>query len=133
MAETSPRTINWYIDRAMIRSGAPSERVLGEQVGLAPNSLSNYRTGRAFPSDQIMERLAELADADPDMALIDLNIWRAKTDTVRDRYTRLARMLEKASAAVIVAVGIVGLLAAPTGTHAEQNDAPAAYSVHYGK
>ena len=95
MAQKPQRTIDWYIDLAMIRTGVQSERALGEKAGLAANSLSNYRTGRAFPSDQIMERLAELACADADFALVDLNIWRAKTDSVRQRYMRLAQILSE--------------------------------------
>lgn len=125
MTEPAVRTVDWYIDRALIRSGAPSDRTLGVELGLSPNSLTNYRTRRAWPSDQAMIRLAELADIDPDIALMDLNAWRAKADDVRDRYTNLARMLEKAGVAVAAAIIAVVGIAAPTETKAEQTDVSA--------
>lgn len=133
MTEPAVRTVDWYIDRALIRSGAPSDRTLGVELGLSPNSLTNYRTRRAWPSDQAMIRLAELAGIDPDVALMDLNAWRAKAEDVRDRYTNLARMLEKAGVAVAVAIVAIVGIAFPAETKAEQNDvSPVAY-VHYGK
>lgn len=121
MTEPSVRTVDWYIDRALIRSGAPSDRVLGERIGLAPNSLTNYRTKRGWPSDHVMIRLADLAGIDPDIALMDLNSWRAKEDTVRERYTRLAKMLEKVGAGfAITVIFIAGVLTAPHADALEQ-------------
>ena len=124
-------TIDWYIDRALDSSGAPSDRELSRRLGLAANSLNNYRMKRAWPSDEAMLRLAELAGADPDVALMDLNAWRAKGDAARDRYSRLARMLEKVGASAAVAIVAIVGIAAPTETKAEQTDRFAAETIHY--
>lgn len=119
MAEPQVRTVDWYIDRAMIRSGAPSERQLSGRLGLAHNSLTNYRTHRAWPSDQAMIALADLAGIDPDVALMDLNRWRTKSDAARDRYERLATLLEKAGATAAAILLGVGILAGPGRADAE--------------
>ena len=115
-------TVDWYIDRALDSSGAPSDRELSRRLGLGPTAINNYRIGRAWPSDEAMVKLAELAGVDPDIALLELNSWRAKEEAVRKRYSRLAKVLEKAGAMVAATAIFIGtLLSAPT-TEALERD-----------
>jgi transcriptional regulator with XRE-family HTH domain len=69
-------TIDWYIDAAKARSGIKSERKLSEFLGLKFVAISSYRTGRAFPSDDTMVKLAKMAGVNPDIALLELSVWR---------------------------------------------------------
>ena len=117
------RTLNWYLDRALARAGDPSERTFAMRIGLAAGSLSNYRQRKAWPSEAVMIRIAEAAGLDPDRALQDLHSWRAPTPELRERYQRIAKVLEKAGAMVaITAIFIGGILATPTAEALERDE-----------
>ena len=94
-------TVDEYMDTAKARCGINSDRALSLALNLRQAGTNEYRTRRAWPSDETMIRLADLAGADRDQALLDLNAWRATTAEVRSQYERIARLV-KASAAVII-------------------------------
>ena len=68
--------VNAYLDAALQRSGVGSDRQLAYRLGISQSAISSYRTGRAWPDDDVMIRIAWTATADPTRALIDLNTWR---------------------------------------------------------
>ena len=99
------RSINWYIEEAKTRTGIKSDRKLAEMVGLAPNATFFWKSGRAFPSDEAMFKLAKIAGINPLVGLIDLNIWRSNGATQK-AYQEIQKGIKVTS----VFVGITGLL-----------------------
>ncbi len=91
-------TIDDYIDLAIARQGFTSERELGRALGFKGNPVNHWRTKRAWPADPTMIQLARMAGVDTIWALIELNIWRSRTIAVRNEYSALRSLVEKARA-----------------------------------
>src|SRR3990167_10061762 len=91
-------TIDDYMDAARARHGLNSDRQLARQIGLSAPSVNSWRTKRAWPDDETMVRLADLAGIDLERALTDLNHWRAGPKA-RPIYERI---LARLTAALIV-------------------------------
>lgn len=114
------RDIEFYICKAMENGGISSGRKLGLELGLSEASITQFRTGRAFPSDTVMIKLATLAGIDPDVGLLDLNLWR----TTGEAKAGYARLLKKITASVIGAAVLL-----PASAHAAVIGASAAQSL----
>ncbi len=108
------RTVHDYMDRAQARNPLlKSDRRLSLAVGKTETAASFWRTGRTWPSDETMIRLAVLAGVDPEEALIELNIWRAQSPETRDWYSRIAEKVRSSLAQVLIA-GVTSALVAST-------------------
>lgn len=90
------RTVDDYMDLAKTRLGV-SDRGLSLHLGLAGGATNNYRTKRAWPSEETILKLAALADVPEDQALMDLNAWRSRGKT-REIYERLAAKIAATAA-----------------------------------
>lgn len=77
-------SIDQYLDLAKERQGFRSDNAINKALGFAGNSVNYWRQKKTWPSDERMIALADLAGIDPEIALLDLNIWRAagKTKTI---------------------------------------------------
>lgn len=121
------RTIDWYVDKARDHAGIRSDRGVGIALGGAPQLVSHWRTKRAWPSDETMLKLADLAGEDPESALLDLAIWRTYDTPAGKIYQKMANKLKTAAAAFVIAIlGVSG--PAGAGTLMEQGN-PAADKV----
>lgn len=120
-------TIDEYIDEAKRVRGFRSDRELSNALGFKNNSVSHWRTKRAWPSDESMVTLAELAGMPPEQALLDLNFWRS-TGQAKSVYATLAARI----AAAIIAITLP-LSASAARTIMEHCDAIGAVTVYYGK
>ncbi len=69
-------TLSYYLDMAKSAAGVDSDRALARQMDISTGHAAAWRTGRAFPTDKNMVKLAELAGLSPLEALVDLNIMR---------------------------------------------------------
>jgi hypothetical protein len=105
------RQLNDYLDAAMARQNCRSHRELARVLGIGSTTLFNMTSGRGFPSDELMARIASLAAMDREAALLDLNIWRAPEGLARSAYLEIARRLGKSAAAIFCA-GFLGAAAA---------------------
>lgn len=99
-----------YLDAAIKAQGLTSDRDLGRRLGFASTPVTQWRTKRTWPSDENMVAIAKLARIDPARALIDLNIWRAKSPETRTQYQHL---LEKVTACILIVFIALSLLAPP--------------------
>ena len=97
-------TVDEYLDRAKAQLNTASDRHLSKHLGFVGPAVSQWRTKRAWPSDEAMLKLAELAGVTPEQALADLNTWRAKSDQVQAVYAAIAKKIGAAAAAFIVFV-----------------------------
>lgn len=116
------------MDLAKKVSGAKSDRKLGEMLGLSPIAPGAWRTGRAYPSDEVMEKLAIMAGIDPSEALLDLNIWRT-TGRTQATYAKI-RAAIMAGATACYAIWICF---SPAPARAENCNLSEVVSVYYGK
>ena len=98
-----------YMDEARSNHRLKSDRALARLLELSQHSVFQWRTGKAFPSDVKMSRLAELAAADPSEALLLLNVWRAKDEPTRETYRRLLQRLGSGTAAALALAAAVAL------------------------
>lgn len=112
-------SIDWYLDEARARAAIPSDNALSRRLGFQNQAVNHWRLRRAWPSDDAMMALAELAGVDPAKALLDLNTWRCKSERVRDSYLAL---IAKISAAGILAYALSTTL--PPAANASRTDQP---------
>lgn len=115
------KTLTAYLDRARNRAGLKSDRQLSLALGHTGPTVWRYRGGRDFPDDETMIKLAELGELPIDKAIIDLNIWRAKSPVVKQLYTRIA-------ATIMVAFFIVLI----NGNAKATVSTPSLHTVYYG-
>jgi len=90
---------NAVLDRIASRNGLRSDYALAKAFGRQQSFVTNYRSGRSQMSDDIAVKAANLADEDPALLLIELQIERTKSPEAREQYLRAANMLRKALAA----------------------------------
>ena len=123
------RTINDYCQAAMIRQDIKSLRELGDKLGTSQTLPSQWKTGRAWPSDSTMKKLANLAGIREDIALLELAIWRT-TEDARPIYEHILKAITKGAAAILV---MVGLNAIPSGKAdaTETSNVTTTTSIHY--
>lgn len=122
------RNLDFYLDNAKARNGISSDRKLSEALGITSSNVSQFRTKRTWPADSTMVRLAYMAGADPEIALLELNIWRAHGAEL-PFYQRLLKAATAASAAVML------ILSTPVlaGTNPETSVSNQYMTVYYGK
>lgn len=121
-------TIDTYLDIARKRGRFRSDRKLARALGVTPATVNAWRMKRQWPSEEAIIKLADLADITRELALMDLRLWGTKSVEVQSCYEKIKK--EIMSAGVSVAIYSIAaftiatsLLAAPTGTHAEQINA----------
>lgn len=136
------RDLTFYIDKARQNSGATSDRKLSELIGMAPNTAFFWRSKKSFPSDDTMIRLAEIAQIDPQIALVELNAWRNHGTKAAPIYERMAAMLRGVVLTVVLALAFL-MVTSDNSAHASQVVQNALFSatdngansnyVYYGK
>lgn len=83
-----------YTKLAITRLHLNSQNDVARELSITTASMSNFNTGKAFPSEKTMMRLAELAGVEKEKALIDLSTWRAKNDAARfEVWQRISKMI----------------------------------------
>ena len=88
------KTFNDYMNAAIKRQQLTSNNKLAQELGITSASISVLNQGKALPSEATMIRLAELAGLPKEEALIDLNLWRSKSNPeVQKIWQRLAKMI----------------------------------------
>lgn len=117
------RNPSWYLDEAKHISGVKSDRQLSEMIGQSSNWAAQIRSGRAFPADETMMKLAAIAGVDPWTALLDLNMWRSQ-GAAQDVYRSI---LEKIKASIVIIALLGALSASPALAESKQ------YTLHYAK
>ncbi|MBF0383410.1 MAG: hypothetical protein HQL69_20515 [Magnetococcales bacterium] len=97
------QTIDQLCDKAIKNHNLRSDRALGRILGVSQSSISQWRTKRAWPSDERMIHLANLAGEKPEQALLLLSIWRTEGET-RATWQKLFSTLSAACLAIAIAL-----------------------------
>lgn len=72
--------LNVYLEKAKAAIKVDSYNKLAQNVGITHAAVSNFLTGKAYPADNTILKLAALAGIPPEVALIDVSIWRNKNN-----------------------------------------------------
>jgi len=99
------KTIDDYIDLAIAKRNYKSDRQLGVALGFKSNTVNQWRTKRAWPSDEAMVRLADLCFEEKEQALLDLNIWRTQ-GKAREYYKHISEQLQKMAVVFLLIVSV---------------------------
>lgn len=128
-----------YLDWARKRLGLTSDRELARRLGASHSAVTQYRTRRAYPSNDVMVNLARLAGQDPAEALLQLHMWKSESDDTRQVIAGMLEKIRNVAAAFAVGASLTGLFTAldpsivQAGTKLEQTAPPSTVSVYYGK
>jgi len=127
-------TLDEMIDAAKAAQRLPSDNALNYLLGFKGTALSAWRGKKAIPTPEHVVKLAQLADIDPEQALLERSIWVAESKQYFDLIPIYSRMKDKLKAAAAILVLFAVLLPAPSA-HAENitrsmtNDIE--HSIHY--
>lgn len=103
------QTTKQLIDRAKKASGIESDYALSKVLEVSPSAVTNWRSGRSHPADELAAHLAQLAGQNPSSVLADLYAERAKSPAQRALWLRMADQLRHAVAAVMLCLGFAML------------------------
>lgn len=109
------------IDRARTKRGITSDMALAEHFGLNRQSVSKWRKGDAYPSQDHITELAEMAGENPIQWLVAIQAEREKGKAGK-AWSLLAKQLG-AAAALVLAVALPYDAKAATAPQAEQSSA----------
>ena len=105
------RSIEEYLDLAKARADIKSDRQLGPAIGQSTQTVTHYRRKNAWPSDDAMLRLADLAGIPREEALLDLACWRS-TSHARPTWQAIAAKLAAVAPAAFLTAVLPTLVAA---------------------
>lgn len=69
-----------YADKAKKNTIITTDTTLALCIGIRPGSFSQLMRGKTLPTDSTILKLAALAGIPPEVALIDVSIWRNKNN-----------------------------------------------------
>ena len=72
--------IDNYIENAKVNTNSSSNAKLAYLLGINPGSVSQFLSNKTLPADNTILKLAALAGIPPEVALIDVSIWRNKNN-----------------------------------------------------
>ncbi|MGH1403280.1 MAG: hypothetical protein ACRBDL_03465 [Alphaproteobacteria bacterium] len=123
------RDIHYYLDTAKEKGGYSSDRKLGQALDYSHGQISMLRKQSTFPSDEKMIEIAVLSGTDPEIALLDLAIWRTR-GAAQSAYANILQKLVQTTAAIVI---LAGISTSPSPTFAQNMSNDNANSVYYGK
>jgi len=124
------------IDEAMERQHISSHNKLSQILEIDRSTFSHWIHGRNLPSEKIILKLAALADADPDEALLIHRILHASTPDTKNTYHTMLRLIwsvKHAAAVLVLLFCLGGIHQVTAGTGIEQISLVDLHSVYYGK
>lgn len=105
---------NQYLDAIMERHSIRSDYALAKFLGVRQQTVSRYRLNKNGLDDAVAVRVAEALQKDPAEVLADIHAERAKDDSVRAVWQRLAK-LARSSAHSIAALSLAVFVAYSAG------------------
>jgi hypothetical protein len=87
------RTFQDYVSEAQQKNDIHSLSKLAQMIGISKNSMSVMYKKQTLPGETTILKLAELAGIPPEEALIDLQIWKAKSPEAKSVWEKLRNMV----------------------------------------
>jgi transcriptional regulator with XRE-family HTH domain len=76
-----------FLDAVKARHGFSSDYALAKLLGVAPQNISSYRSGRRIIDDDMCLSIAQALDIHPFQVIASANAERAKTPEQRARWS----------------------------------------------
>jgi plasmid maintenance system antidote protein VapI len=106
-----------YLDAVMERHGIKNDRKLAEHLGIAQNTVSNYRTGKRIMDNETCLRVAAALDMDNPLPIImAADIDRAEKAGQKSLWEVFSPKMAGLSAALVF--GVVTNFVTPSPAHA---------------
>lgn len=87
-------TFTQYVEKAKKKQNYKTKQEVANKLGMKTGSLIDFEKGRAFPSQDTIISLANLAGISPEQALIDFNLWKTKDKPNAHKvWLRLSKMI----------------------------------------
>ncbi|MBL4761689.1 MAG: hypothetical protein JKY93_03205 [Gammaproteobacteria bacterium] len=124
------RTLDDYINVAVIRNNFRSKREFCKSIGVSHNAINTYNNG-TFPSDDTMLKIADLAGIDKEIALLELGIWK-NSGAAQKAYASILQKMARVTAAIAIMLGsLLAPQSADAGTNAKHSSLHIIHNIHY--
>lgn len=93
-----------YVERAKKNQDLTSDAKLAQRIKITGASLSNMINKKISPSEETLIKIADLAGISREEALLDLSIWRAKSEDVKNTWEKIRELLKIAAMSLIIII-----------------------------
>lgn len=101
-----------FLDHVKARASIDSDYRLSKVIGKSHGAITNYRTGRTLPNEEVIEQLCALSGDDPDLIAAQVQAARAKDAPAKVMWSRIAaRLAGGASTAILSVLFTISLIA----------------------
>lgn len=93
-----------YVERAKKNQDLTSDAKLAQRINITGASLSNMINKKISPSEETLIKIADLAGISREEALLDLSIWRAKSEDVKNTWEKIRELLKIAAMSLAIMI-----------------------------
>ena len=101
------KAANW-IDKLKDAHGWESDYRVAKELGVRPQTVSNYRTRDSTLDDQMAMKVAQLLGLNPALVMADQAAERTKDEGVRSAWTSILKILLPKEKAPVLAGAVIG-------------------------
>ncbi len=98
------RSFQDYVFEARKKKNIYSNNKLAKEIDIAGASLSVMMNNKTLPAEETLIKIADLAGIPREEALLDLSIWRAKSDDVKNTWEKIRELLKIAAMSLIIII-----------------------------
>ncbi|MCB1560902.1 MAG: hypothetical protein KDI75_07385 [Xanthomonadales bacterium] len=92
------------LDKARQTCSIPSDNALAQRLGKTRQAVSNYRARGLWPENDTIAQLARMAGEDAGPWLVEAEMTRARSESERRAWKKIAERLSHAAAIALVAL-----------------------------
>ena len=97
-----------WIDKLKDAHGWESDYRVAKELGVRPQTVSNYRTRDSTLDDQMAMKVAQLLGLNPALVMADQAAERTKDEGVRSAWTSILKILLPKEKAPVLAGAVIG-------------------------
>lgn len=124
------RNVHDYLEAARDKNRLNSDSKLADMLDVSVSAVSAFRKGKAWPADETIKRLAELAGIPVEEALLELNAWRSTGETQKI-YKRLIDKLNGVLTVLIIAFSSLFFMAGNADAASGTQTTKEYVNIHY--
>ncbi len=94
------------LDTAKAKAGIDSDYQLAKLIEINQSAVTNYRSGRSLPNEQVLQRLCALSGDDLDIVAAQVQSRRSMNEEARQLWQRVAQRLQAGVAQVCMLFAI---------------------------
>lgn len=90
------QSLEYYIDRAKHLHGWHSDAQLSRALDVAPSTIHAWRNDNQRPAEEHMSMIATLSGISPELALLDLKVWKHRGTPLEKSYSLIRDVFQNA-------------------------------------